>query len=269
MSTATASRPPAPTGLVWRQFDHWRARWRRTWRGSAITNFVLPVLYLLAMGVGLGAYVDSGGARASLGGTDYLDFIAPGLLATAVMQNAVGASTWPVMGAIKWDKTYHAMIATPLRTRDILIGNLGLIAARLTLTAAVFWVVLVIFGVAVLPWAVLAVPAGVLVGLAHSTPLFAFAAWLERETGFMLFYRIGVVPMFLFSGAFFPVSQLPDPLEWLAQVMPLYHGVELVRGLTLGTPDLLADLGHVAYLALWCGVGFLLADRALARRLGG
>ncbi len=254
---------------MWRQLDHWRARWRRTWRGSAITNFVLPVLYLLAMGVGLGAYVDSGGATASLGGVDYLDFIAPGLLATAVMQNAVGASTWPVMGAIKWDKTYHAMIATPLRTRDILLGNLGLIAARLTLTAAVFWVVLIIFGVAVLPWAALAVPAGVLVGLAHSTPLFAFAAWLERETGFMLFYRIGVVPMFLFSGAFFPVSQLPDPLEWLAQAMPLYHGVELVRGLTLGTPDLFADLGHVAYLALWCGVGFLFADRALARRLGG
>lgn len=254
---------------MWRQRDHWLARWRRTWRGSAITNFVLPVLYLLAMGVGLGGYVDDGTGQASLGGADYLDFIAPGLLATSVMQNAVGASTWPVMGAIKWDKTYHAMIATPLRPRDILLGNLGLVAARLTLTAAVFWVVLLLFGVVVLPWALLAVPAAVLVGLAHSTPLFAFSAWLDREAGFMLFYRLGVVPMFLFSGAFFPVSQLPDPLEWLAQLMPLYHGVELVRDLTLGTPDLLAELLHIGYLALWCAVGFVLADRALTRRLGG
>ncbi|MDQ3105795.1 MAG: ABC transporter permease [Actinomycetota bacterium] len=261
--------PPARNGLVWRQLDHWRARWRRTWRGSAITNFVLPVLYLLAMGVGLGSYVDDGGATASLGGADYLDFIAPGLLATAAMQNAVGASTWPVMGAIRWDKTYYAMIATPLRVRDILIGNLGLVTARLTLTAAVFWLVLALFGIVVLPWAVLAVPAAVLVGLAHATPCFAYAAWLERETGFMLLYRVGVVPMFLFSGAFFPVSQLPDALEWLARLMPLYHGVELVRGLVLGTPELLGDLGHVGYLGVWCVGGFVLADRILARRLEG
>ncbi len=267
--TAGTAPVPAPTGLVRRQLDHWLVRWRRTWRGSAITNFVLPVLYLLAMGVGLGAYVDDGGATASLGRVDYLDFIAPGLLATSLMQNAVGASTWPVMGAIKWDKTYYAMIATPLRTRDILLGNLCLVAARLTMTAAVFWVVLLGFGVVVLPWALLAVPAAVLVGMAHATPLFAYAAWLDRETGFMLLYRIGVVPMFLFSGAFFPVSQLPDPLQWLAQVLPLYHGVELLRGLTLGAPELPADLGHVTYLAVWCALGFVLADRAFVRRLRG
>ncbi len=267
--TVRPDRQPAPTGLVWRQLDHWWIRWRRTWRGSAITTFLLPILYLLAMGVGLGAYVDEGGGRASLGGVDYLDFIAPGLLATSVMQTAVGASTWPVMGAIKWDKTYFAMIASPLRTRDVLLGNLGFVAARLALTASVFWLVLALFGVVVLPWALLAVPAGVLIGMAHATPLFALSARLERETGFMLVYRIGVVPMFLFSGAFFPMSQLPGPIQWLAELLPLYHGVELVRGLTLGRPDLLADLGHMAYLLLWCAVGFMLADRALARRLGG
>lgn len=259
----------APTGLVWRQFDHWRIRWRRTWRGSAVTSFVLPILYLLAMGVGLGAYVDEGGGRASLGGVDYLDFIAPGLLATAVMQTAVGASTWPVMGAIKWDKTYFAMIASPLRTRDVLVGNLGFVVARLAMSAAVFWLVLLGFGVLVMPWALLAVPGAIVVGMAHATPLFALSAWLERETGFMLVYRVGVVPMFLFSGAFFPVSQLPGAVQWLAQSLPLYHGVELIRGLTLGRPDLLADGGHVAYLLLWCAVGFVLADRAFARRLAG
>jgi len=270
--SAGTSRPDhrlAPGELVVRQLDHWLVRWRRTWRGSAITNFVLPVLYLLAMGVGLGTYVDDGGGTASLGGVDYLDFLAPGLLATSVMQNAVGASTWPVMGAIKWDRTYYAMIATPLRPHDILLGNLMLIAARLTLTAVVFLLVLVLFGVASSAWAVLAVPAAVLVGLAHSAPLFAYSAWLERETGFMLLYRVGVVPMFLFSGAFFPVTQLPDGVQWLAQALPLYHGVELARDLTLGTPTLLSDLGHVGYLLLWCVVGFVLADRSLTRRLGG
>ncbi len=259
----------APNGLVWRQFDHWRVRWRRTWRGSAVTSFVLPILYLLAMGVGLGAYVDEGGGRESLGGVDYLDFIAPGLLATAVMQTAVGASTWPVMGAIKWDKTYFAMIASPLRTRDVLVGNLGFVAARLAMSAAVFWLVLWGFGVLVMPWAMLAVPVAIVVGMAHATPLFALSAWLERETGFMLVYRVGVVPMFLFSGAFFPISQLPGLVQWLAQALPLYHGVELIRGLTLGRPDLLADGAHVAYLLVWCVLGFVLADRAFARRLAG
>jgi len=268
-SRAAVATPPAPTRLVRRQLDHWLVRWRRTWRGTAITNFVLPVLYLLAMGVGLGAYVDEGGATASLGGVAYLDFVAPGLLATSLMQNAVGASTWPVMGAFKWDRTYHAMIATPLRTRDILLGNLALVLARMALTAVVFFGVLVGIGVAVLPWALLAAPAAVLVGMAHSTPLFAYAAWLDRETGFVLLYRIGLVPMFLFSGAFFPVAQLPGPLPGLAKVLPLYHGVELVRDVTLGTPELVVDVGHGAYLAAWCAVGFVLADRAFARRLRG
>jgi lipooligosaccharide transport system permease protein len=262
-SSATRTR-----GLVVRQADHWLVRWRRTWRGSAITNFVLPVLYLLAMGVGLGSYVDDGGGSPALDGLPYLDFIAPGLLATTVFQNAVGASTWPVMGALKWDKTYYAMLATPLRVRDILVGNLWFVAARMSLTGAVFLGVLVLFGVATSWWAVLALPAAVLVGMAHSTPCFAFAASLQRETGFMLLYRLGVVPMFLFSGAFFPVSQLPQALEWLARLLPLYHGVELVRGLVLGVPELWPDLLHVAYLGVWVVGGFLLADRQLARRLG-
>ena len=261
---ATAARP---TGLVLRQVDHWAVRWRRTWRGSAITNFLLPVLYLVAMGVGLGAYVDDGGATRSLGGVAYLDFLAPGLLATTVFQNAVGASTWPVMGAIKWDKTYHAMLATPLRVRDILLGNLWFVAARLALTAAVFLLVLVLFGVTHSWWAVLALPAAVLVGMAHATPIFAYAAWLERVTGFMLLFRLGVIPMFLFSGAFFPISQLPDPLQWLAEVMPLYHGVELVRGLVLGTGELGPQLLHAGYLGCWLLGGFWLADRMLTRRL--
>ncbi len=256
------------SGLVTRQLDHWRVRWRRTWRGSVITNFVSPVLFLLAMGVGLGSYVDDGGATRSLGGVDYLDFLAPGLLAATVMQNAVGASTWPVMGAIKWDRTYQAMLATPLRVRDVLVGNLWFVAARIVLTATVFLIVLVAFGVARSPWALLALPAAVLVGMAHATPIFAYSAALQRETGFMLLFRLGVIPMFLFSGAFFPVSQLPLVLAGMAQVTPLYHGVELIRGLVLGTPDLLADAGHLGYLLVWLVGGFWLADRSFTRRLG-
>ena len=257
-----------PSGLLVRQVDHWAVRWRRTWRGSVFTNFLLPVLYLLAMGVGLGGYVDDGGAARSLGGVDYLDFLAPGLLATTVFQNAVGASTWPVLGAIKWDKTYHAMLATPLRVRDVLLGTLAFIGARLALTATVFLLVLVAFGVASSPSAVLALPAAVLVGMAHATPIIAFTSCLERPSGFVLLFRLGVVPMFLFSGAFFPVSQLPALLQGLARVMPLYHGVELVRALVLGTYGA-GDLLHVVYLVGWLLVGFWLADRLLARRLGG
>jgi len=220
------------------------------------------------MGVGLGSYIDEGDATRSLGGVPYLDYVAPGLLAVTVFQSAVGASTWPVMDSIKWSRTYHAMLATPLRVHDILLGTVLFIAARLAVSATVFLLVLVAFGVAASPWAVLALPAAVLVGMAHSTGIVGYSAWLERETGFILLFRLGVIPMFLFSGAFFPVAQLPDPLQWLARVLPLYHGVELVRDLVLGSPAWV-DVLHAGYLGVWLLVGFWWADRRLARRLGG
>lgn len=255
--------------LVARQLDYWVTTYRRTWRGSTVTSFVMPLLFLTAMGVGLGGYVDDSSGPRSLGGVSYLAFIAPGLLATTAMQIAILESTYPVFGNIKWTKVYSSMIATPLRVVDVLNGHLLYVAFRLAQTCAVFLLLLAVFGVAgSVAGAVGALLVAVLVGMACATPVFGYSAWIKTDSGFAVLFRLGMIPMFLFSGAFFPVSQMPDTIEWLAYLTPVWHGVELCRGFTLGTAQLWPDVGHVGYLLAWVVVGWLLARAAFQRRLG-
>ncbi|MDX6281584.1 MAG: lipooligosaccharide transport system permease protein [Kribbellaceae bacterium] len=249
-----------------RQFDYWLTVYKRTWKGSLVTSFLLPLLYLAAMGIGLGSFVDDNGTGA-LGGVSYLQFIAPGLLAATALQIAVGESTYPVMGGIKWHKTYFSMVATPLRPADVMYGQLAFIGFRVLTTCTVFVGVIAAFGGLKTGWGVLGLPVALLVGLAVSAPVCAVAAGLENDAGFAMIYRFGVIPAFLFSGAFFPVSQLPDWIEWLAYLSPLWHGVELSRDLSLGTVELLPALGNLAYLSAWFVIGTWLAVRALTRRL--
>jgi lipooligosaccharide transport system permease protein len=174
---------------------------------------------------------------------------------------------WPVMGAIKWDKTYYSMIATPLRVVDIVVGHLSYATFRVVLTSAVFSVVLALTGIFSTALGALgAFAASVLVGLAFSTPVYGFTAGAKTEQGFALIYRLGLMPMFLFSGAFFPVSNLVEPLEWLARLTPLWHGVELARMSALGTWEASA-VGHVAYLGVLAAAGVWWAVRRLERRL--
>ena len=258
---------PGPTELVLRAFAYWMAQYRRTWRGTSISTVLEPLGFLAAMGLGLGLLVDRGTGSASLSGVDYLDFIAPGLLAATAMQTAAFESTYPVMGAIRWNKQYHGMLATPLRVVDVLAGHLLFVAFRLTITVTVFLAVMAIFGAVQSPWAVLAVPVAVLPGLAYAPGIFAFAATLEDNSGFAMLFRFGIMPMFLFSGTFFPVEQLPDWLEPVAWVVPLWHGVDLCRDLALGTPSPGSAAVHVGYLLLWVMGGFLFARRNFARAL--
>ncbi len=254
--------------LAWRQLDYWATVYRRTWKGTAVSSFLLPVLYLAAMGVGLGGFIDSPGAQQRLGGVSYLQFVAPGLLAATAMQTAIGESTYPVLGNFKWTKVYLSMVATPLGVPSVVLGHLAYVAFRLTVTCAVFLVVLTASGlVPGVGAAVLALLVALVIGLAHATPVFAYAAALTHEAGFAALFRLGVIPMFLFSGAFFPVSQLPLPFEWLAYATPLFHGVELSR--MLATGDVAAAMAglHLAYLLVFLGVGWLLALRAFTNRL--
>jgi lipooligosaccharide transport system permease protein len=261
--------PPLPPRhrLVLRSFGYWLAQYRRTWRGTAISTVLEPLGFLAAMGIGLGVLIDRGTGSATLGGVGYLEFIAPGLLAATAMQATAFEGTYPVMGAIKWHRTYHSMLATPLRVVDTLVGHLLFVTVRLVVTTSVFFVVMTMFGASPSGWGVLAVPAAVLTGLAYAPAIFAFAATRENEAGFAMLFRFGIVPMFLFSGTFFPVDQLPDVLEPVAWVVPLWHGVDLARDLSLGRPDLGLALVHVGYLALWSAGGFLAAARAFERRL--
>ncbi len=261
--------PAAPSGLalVGRAVDFWRVQFRRTWRGTWASTVLTPLGFLAAMGLGLGSIVDDGAQASTLGGVDYLDFIAPGLLAASIMQQATFESSYPVLGAIKWAKQYHAQLATPLRVRDALAGHLLWVAARLAISAAVFLVVMGLFGTFHSWWALLCLPAAVLTGMAFAPAIFGYAATLETDSGFALLFRFVIMPMFLFSGTFFPVSQLPDWLEPLAYAVPLWHGVDLCRDLALGTVSWGSSLGHVGYLLLWAAGGFAIALRTFGRRL--
>jgi lipooligosaccharide transport system permease protein len=255
--------------LVLRQYDYWLTVYRRTWRGSVISSFLLPFLFLTAMGVGLGGFVDEQADTGALGGLDYVAFIAPGLLATTAMQTGIGEATWPVLGNFKWNPVYHSMLATPLRVVDVLNAHLLFIGFRIATTAAVFVAVMAAFGTVSSPaGAVLALLVAVLVGMAHTTPCFAFSVTREDPSAFSVVFRVVVLPLSLFSGAFFPVSQLPTALEWFAAVTPMWHGVELARMTTTGLVRWDAAVLHVGYLVLWAVLGWFAARTLFARRVG-
>ncbi|MGH8939788.1 MAG: ABC transporter permease [Actinomycetes bacterium] len=258
---------PAQPEMLLRAFAYWVAQYRRTWRGTTISTVLEPLGFLAAMGLGLGVLVDRGTGSATLDGVGYLEFIAPGLLAATAMQTTSFESTYPVMGAIKWHRTYHAMLATPLRVVDVLAGHLLFVAFRLVMTASVFLLVMLAFGAIESPWGVLALPVAVLTGLAFAPAIFAFSATRENDSGFAMLFRFGIMPMFLFSGTFFPVEQLPYWLEPVAWLVPLWHGVDLARDLALGQPSLAGALVHGGYLLVWVVVGFVVARHTFERRL--
>ena len=255
MSTAT---------YVLRPLEFFLTQYRRVWRGSAITTVVTPVVYLLALGVGLGVFIDRSANLPA--GTSYLEFVAPGLMAATAMQIASFESAWPVLSAIKWDRQYHAMLATPLRVRDVVLGHQAYFAFRLFLTAAIYLVVITAFGAVESPLGILAIPVTVLVGLSFAGPIAAWAAHAQNEASFVAIFRFVILPMFLFSGTFFPISSLPTPLEVIAWLTPLWHGVTLCRDLTLGTVGW-GDLGHLAYLLAFVTAGLLAARWTYTRRL--
>ena len=251
-----------------RSLQSWGYRYKRTWRGSAVSSVLQPVLFLAAMGLGLGSLVNKAHpGQQNLGGVTYLVFLAPALLAAGAMQTGAMESTWPVMAAVKWLKTYDAMLATPLRVRDVLMGHLTWIALRVAMTCSVFLVVMTLFGATKSPEAVFLVPAGILTGLAFAAPIAAYAVTLERDGGLSALFRFGIIPLFLFSGTFFPVSQLPAVLRPIAYLTPLWHGVDLCRHLSLGVASFWGSMAHVAYLVLWIVVGTVVAMHTYRRRL--
>jgi lipooligosaccharide transport system permease protein len=242
--------------------------YRHTWRGSLFMSFLQPTLFLAAMGVGLGSLIDRAGNATSLpAGSRFLEFLAPGLLAATCMQAATFESTWPVHGKLNWRYVYAAITATPIRVRDVVLGELAWIAVRLTTVAAAFTLAMTAFGVPRSPLAVLAIPAAVLTGLAFSAPLLAYASMVKLSHNLNFVFRFVITPLFLFSGVFFPVTRLPESLRFVAWCTPLFHGVELIRGLVLDTLESPTWLVHVAYLAAMFAAGVLAAVRGFTRKL--
>ena len=251
-----------------RVVEHRAVQYRRTFRSTVFTSFLSPMLFLTAMGIGLGGYVDRSGG-AALEGLTYLEFLAPGLLAATVMQSAAFEGTFPIIGGLNWQRTFHAMYATPLSPTDIALGNLVWMAVRMAMVAAVFTGVIVLLDAAHSPLVVLGIPVAVLTGMAFAAPITAFSATQRTPARFNVIFRFGITPLFLFSGTFFPIESLPGVLQPIAWLSPLWHGVDLARGLVLGTvgqqPALM--LAHVAILVAVVLVSSWLAVRLIERRL--
>lgn len=255
-------RPALPRVPALAVLEYHLVGYRRTWRASVFSSFLLPVLTVLGFGVGVGAYVDQG-----VGGFPYLEWILPGLLASTAFQVAVSESSWPVYGNFQWTKLYYAQSAAPLRVGDILGGHLIFVLFRVFTASLAFLAVAVGFGAVHSVWAVAVLPVALLLGLAMAAPTFAYASWAPADSFLALLFRFAVIPATLFAGVFFPVESLPTVLRAVAYATPLWHGVDLCRAAMLGVPPQWSTAGHLLYLAVWAVGGWLLARRRFRRTL--
>jgi lipooligosaccharide transport system permease protein len=225
-----------------------------------------PLFYLGAMGYGLGSLVDKNGT-AALGGVPYVVFVAPAVLAVQAMNSAMSNALFPVFGAMHWNRAYFAARATVLRPVDIFRGHLLFITMRITMNSACFVVLMAAFGLIRSSWALLLLPAAALTGFAFAAPCAAWAVTLKHDVQMNYPIRFGAVPLMLFSGTFFPITQLPGWIRPLAYATPLWHGVALCRALSLGSPGAGAVVMHVGYLVALAAVGLWVGGRTYRGRL--
>ena len=230
----------------------------RLWRGYVFSLFLNPVLYLVALGLGLGDLVKE--HTGNVEGVTYLQYVTPGVLMAVAMQVAAGESMWPVLGGVKWIKNFHATVATAITADQVLFGYVLWVCLRAMIGAVAFVLVALLLGAIPSAWGILAIPIAGLCAAAFSAPLCAFSVAQDSDVAFPLIMRVGVLPIFLFSGAFFPVSQLPAWLEKIAMISPLWNAIELGRAATTGVWDgsivwHLAVLFACIALGLWWGTG--------------
>ncbi len=238
---------------------------KQTWRGSVASSLLFPFLFLLSLGIGVGKLVAAHSGLVQ--GQTYLHFIAPSLLATTTMQLGEGESLWPVLASVKWTRGYHAAAATPLEPDDILYGKLAWVATRGFATAFVYTLIIACFG-ALQSWWCLTLPLiGTLVTVAFSAPLVAFAARSDSDATFTTLYRFALVPMFLFSATFYPLSAYPRSIRPIVQFIPLYHGVALTRPRRSVRAPWAQSWGHVAFLFVMAAFGIVWGRRTMRRRL--
>jgi lipooligosaccharide transport system permease protein len=230
------------------------------------SGFFEPVFYLLGIGIGLGAMVPD------IDGLDYGAFVLPGLLASSCLNGAITDGMFNIFFKLHFQKTYDGILATPMQVPDIALGEVLWAVSRSSLYAAAFLVVALVMGsvlgqrLLLSPWAVVAFPAAVFVSAAFAAIALCMTTVIRTVEDFDPVMGLLVLPMFLFSGIFFPIAQLPGPLPWVVAVLPLYHAVELLRALTTGAlaPAL---IGHIVYLAAVGCMAFVLAMRRLEQRL--
>jgi lipooligosaccharide transport system permease protein len=244
----------------------------RCWRRYAVLSLSeavgTPLLYLLALGLGLGSLVDNGPQSAALDGVSYLQYIAPALLVAAAVQIGASEGSYPAYSRFKWSRVFWGVTSTPVTPGQVCDGEVLFISTRLLAASSLYYLVLLVFGVAGGPAGVLMIPSGVLTGIGCAVLILALGAAMHSDGGgFAMVFRFVVVPLTLFSGSFFPITELPLTVRWLAWISPLWHGNELARGFALGTAELWPTVGHVAYLVALFAAGLVLARRLYHRRL--
>lgn len=225
-----------------------------------LSGFFEPVFFLLALGVGLGSIVGSVQTTAGQA-VPYAAFIAPGLLAVAAMNGAIYDSTWNVFFKMQYAKLYEGMLATSLGPLDVALGEILLALLRGGVYATGFLIVMQVLGLNLSWTALLAIPAVLLIAFGFASLGMAVTSYMKtfQQMDWINFF---LLPMFLFSATFFPVSVYPVPVQVIVEIFPLWHGVELVRGLTTGSLDI-AMLGHVAYFVVMIAVGLTFTTRRL------
>ena len=241
---------------------------KRTWVSVLIGSIVQPLMFLLGVGLGVGELVDRGPAAANLlGDTSYFAFYATALLATTSMFVVAQEALWPTMDGFTWSNAYQAMISAPLRATDIVLGKTIHYAVRAIVTSGGVAAVLALFddtrSLGLIPAAFI----GALTGLAFALPIAAWTATRTTDASFPAILRFGIIPMFLFGGAFYPIEQLPSWLQPVAWFTPLWHGIELCRGLVLGGLSAGPAVGHLAVLLVFVGAGLAAARITFDRRL--
>jgi lipooligosaccharide transport system permease protein len=252
--------------------------WLRTMRGYGwtvvMTAVGTPLVYLFAMGVGLATLIDAN-TGASLGGGSgaglpYLVFVAPALLATAGIMVATEENTYSVMSGFKWRRTYYGPNASPLSSAQLVNGHSLGVLFRLLLTTGVYYLFLLLFGAVPEPAGWLMIFTAALGGMAFGLPLMAYASSIVEDKGqFAMVQRFVVMPLFLFSGTFFPLASMPWAVQWIGWISPLWHSTELGRVLSYGYAEpVWLTAVHVLYLAVLAAAGWVLARRNYSRRLG-
>lgn len=233
--------------------------YRRLWK-VVVTGFFEPVFYLFGIGVGVG--VMAGNVPLPDGtAVSYAAFVAPAMMAASAMNGAVIETTFNIFFKLQFGKVYEGILTTPMQPTDIAIGEIGWALLRGLLYSTAFLVVMFLLGMTDTWVAVFAVPAATLVGFAFGAAGLAAATWMKSWQDFDLVTLV-TMPLFLFSGTFFPVDIYPPALQVIVKFSPLYHGTELLRGLTLGRVDW-TMLGHAVFLAVMGIVGAAIAARRL------
>ena len=252
--------PPVRFKAALRVWQRNATVYKRTWKLNILPNFFEPVLYLFGMGLGLGAYINE------MEGMTYIQFLAPGLLVSSIMWGASLETTYNVFVKMNFDRIYDGILSTPVNPKDLALGELLWGATRGTIYGGAFLSVLFLFGIG-LQWGILLIfPLLFIIGFLFATIGLLFTSMIKEIELFNYFFTLFLTPLFLFSGIFFPMSQLPAGVQLIAWFTPLYHGVELSRGIFNHLWDV-ELLGHFLWILVVTGLNTLIVLRAIHKRL--